>query len=174
MPVWELENGRPIGHFLKPHSFRGKLKAAFLVSGLEDYVLAGSWIFPLLGGRPVPYKVTDITWSDDTTAIMKLENINDEADATGLKGVEFMAKIDDADWEELTGTGEVSIIGYAIEDEELGAIGTVTDVIEGAAQDIIVGVLKGREIMIPYHEDLIINIDHQAEKIYTRVPEGLI
>lgn len=175
MPIWSLPNGHHIGHILKPHSYLGKVKVAFLFSGLDEWIAEDDWLFPIIGGRPVPLQIENIQWPGDNYALIKFRRIDSDTDVAAIIGLELWMTADEQTWNDIQHEeGEVKITGFAIVDKHLGHVGTVTDIIAGSAQDILVGVRNGVEILIPYHEDIVTSIDQKNQTVHTNLPEGLI
>jgi|AntRauTorcE11898_2_1112593.scaffolds.fasta_scaffold03592_4 16S rRNA processing protein RimM len=67
-----------------------------------------------------------------------------------------------------------SVNGFKVEDEELGALGTVTGVLDNPAHELLVMRYKEREVLIPVTDTIIKGIDSSARVIYTALPEGLL
>ena len=64
---------------------------------------------------------------------------------------------------------------YAIIDSKLGNIGNITDVDEKTDNAIIKVIHpSGKEIILPFNDDLIIEIDDDLKIIEFNAPEGLI
>ena len=54
-------------------------------------------------------------------------------------------------------------------------IGKVSDVIENPGQLLLIVITeKGTEIMVPFHEDLIVSFDKKRKIISMDLPEGLL
>ncbi len=66
------------------------------------------------------------------------------------------------------------INGFTVSDKHYGSLGIVTGVIEHAIQPLIQVDRNGSEILIPVHDDIILEIDKQNKIIYISAPEGLI
>ena len=66
-------------------------------------------------------------------------------------------------------------IGYTIIDYVLGNIGIINDV-DDKTENVIIKVIhsSGKEIILPFNDDLIDEIDDDAKTIQFSAPEGLI
>jgi 16S rRNA processing protein RimM len=65
--------------------------------------------------------------------------------------------------------------GYIANDKTHGNFGTIKSVIQSAGQLILsIEHPSGKEILFPFHEDLMISIDRPNKIIYLEAPEGLI
>ena len=66
------------------------------------------------------------------------------------------------------------VIGFTIEDEVQGTLGTVSEFYDGAGQDVMGMAYEGQEVLIPVADEIVLRADLQAKKVFTRLPEGLI
>jgi len=66
------------------------------------------------------------------------------------------------------------IIGYQVEDESKGNIGEISDVYEMPSDPVMAIQLKGKEILIPIRQEIIIKVDKKEKIIYVNAPEGLV
>ena len=66
------------------------------------------------------------------------------------------------------------IIGYSVEDENKGSIGTVVNVVDLKSNPLIVIDFKEKEILIPLVEELIVHVDQDSKRMKINAPEGLI
>ena len=66
-------------------------------------------------------------------------------------------------------------IGYQIIDHKLGNIGTISDM-DDKTDNVIARIIhpSGKEIILPFNNDLIDEIDDDAKTILFSAPEGLI
>lgn len=68
-----------------------------------------------------------------------------------------------------------NISGFKIILRNKDEIGIIKEVIHNPGQDLLRVISSAKkEILIPYHEDFIIKIDHKKESIMMELPEGLI
>ena len=66
------------------------------------------------------------------------------------------------------------LIGYAVIDVEKGAIGVVTGVMETAQHPILEIDNKGTQILVPWVEAIVKDVDDGARVIKIEAPDGLI
>jgi 16S rRNA processing protein RimM len=59
-------------------------------------------------------------------------------------------------------------------DKTKGHIGAITDVIDNGPNIVIQVDCNGKEIMLPYNEDLVLGIDQETKVLNYNAPEGLI
>ena len=66
------------------------------------------------------------------------------------------------------------LLGFSVQDETLGALGPVTQVMLNPAQAILVVEGDRGEVMIPFVDEFVEGIDMEAEVLEVRVPAGLL
>jgi 16S rRNA processing protein RimM len=107
--------------------------------------------------------------------IFKLEGLDDRNEAEALAGAEvFVAESDVPALEE--GRFYVrDLIGLTVIDEALGVLGTVTEIIDNPANDILEVAPTGgaAPILIPLVDQFVIEADVVHGTIKVRIPEGL-
>ena len=66
------------------------------------------------------------------------------------------------------------IIGYEVEDQNKGTIGTVVGVVDLKSNPLLIVDFNEKEILIPLVEELIVHVDRDSKRIKVNTPEGLI
>lgn len=158
-----------IGYISKTHGLKGHviLRLNDLVNIDEDI----KSIFLDLNGSQVPYFVEECR-PNNAGYILKLETIDTVDTSKKLIGKKAFA-LSDFILEEDESLKE--FIGYAIIDSKLGNIGNIADVDEKTDNAIIKVIHpSGAEIILPFNDDFIIEIDDDLKTIEFNAPEGLI
>jgi 16S rRNA processing protein RimM len=175
MPVWKLKDGIHIGEIIKPHSYLGRARVAFFIPGLEDILEEGSFLFIEWNEKPVPYQIEEINWQDDKSAIIKFADVNNDETASQLKKKDIYLPQSELTEEHLEELNEEGLVGYEVYNNEDGSvIGKVTDFIENELQSLLQIDASGKEILIPFHDSLILEISQKEKKIIVELPEGLL
>lgn len=94
-------------------------------------------------------------------------------DAEAIAGSFCLAAIDDlpdASVEE----APALLVGYAVEDAAFGFLGTVEDVLESAAQATLSVVGERGEVLVPFVEEFVEEVDEGSATVRTRIPQGLL
>ncbi len=158
-----------IGYISKTHGLKGHviLRLNELVN-IDENIKS---IFLALNGSQVPYFVEECR-PNNTGYILKLETIDAVETSKKLIGKKAFS-LPDFILEEDESLKE--FIGYAIIDSKLGNIGNISDVDEKTENTIIKVIHpSGAEIILPFNDDLIIEIDDDLKTIEFNAPEGLI
>ena len=121
----------------------------------------------------VPYFIDDLQIRDNLN-LMSLEGIDTVDLARELVGLKLFLPIamlpklrDDQFYYH-------EIIDYQVEDEVLGTLGTVKEVYSTGAQDVLIMIYKGHEVLIPLLDEIIPKVDKQAKVVHSRLPDGLL
>lgn len=129
-------------------------------------------VFPEINGKLVPFFIEWLQWQNATELRLRLEDIETKEQAAPLTGKPFYlerqkpSKPDELD---------VSILqDYELIEETSGRLGIIKDIISQKAQDILVIQEGEQEFMIPVAEEFIVSVDHDTQRIITRLPEGLV
>jgi len=159
-----------IGYISKTHGLKGHV-----ILRLNDYITIDhegiKSVFLELHGSQVPYFVEECR-ANNTGYILKLETIDTIDTSKKLIGKKAFAL------EEFILEDEESLnefVGYAIIDARMGNVGNIVDVDE-KTDNVIIKVVHptGKEIILPFNDDFIIEIDDDHKTIEFNSPEGLI
>lgn len=125
-----------------------------------------------LGERDTPIGLERIRFTNEG-ALIKLEGTDSPEDASRLSGL--AVKIAGSDAQPLE-EGEYflfQLIGLTVESEDGDPVGTVTDLIETGAHDVLV--IDERpdspdQLLIPNHPEFVLEIDPEAGRMVVRPP----
>ena len=159
-----------IGYISKTHGLKGHviLRLNELINIDEEGIKS---IFLDINGSQVPYFIEECR-PNNTGYIIKLETIDTVDTSKKLIGKKAFA-LPDFILENDESLKE--FIGYAIIDSKLGNIGNIADVDEKTDNAIIKVIHPtGVEIILPFNDDFIIEIDDDLKTIEFNAPEGLI
>ena len=162
-------NIEEIGYISKTHGLKGHviLRLNELVN-IDENIKS---IFLDLNGSQVPYFIEECR-PNNAGYIIKLETIDVVDMSKKLIGKKAFA-LSDFILEEDESLKE--FIGYAIIDSKLGNIGNIADVDEKTDNAIIKVIHpSGVEIILPFNDDFINEIDDDLKTIEFNAPEGLI
>ena len=129
-------------------------------------------VFIEIDGRPVPFFISE--WSYNGSDILKLRfnDYNTEASVTGFRGCKVYIPSGDSNINNPDDFDE--LMGYEVQSEEKIPIGNVTEIIVNPGQLLLKIITpEKKEMLIPLHEDLIINLNKKGKIIVMKIPEGL-
>lgn len=67
-----------------------------------------------------------------------------------------------------------TIVGYTVVDELAGELGTVAQVIDNGAQQLLSVDCAQGEVLVPYVDAIVVGEDDDARIVATRLPQGLL
>jgi len=160
-----------IGYISKAHGFKGELKCSLEVLMLSDKFPQFIWIY--LDGKPVPFFI-EKSFYNKSSFIVKIEDIESEETAMQFKNTSIYCEkhLFDIFFEKEESLDD--LIGFEVSDEHKGKIGNIISIIENSIQPTLVIQFEEKEILIPYSEDIIVEINEIEKTIFVSAPEGLI
>lgn len=162
-----------LGHIIKPHGLEGRVwmhidaDDPFAYEELESVFLERK-------GELIPFFIEDIEVKGDK-ALVYFDEIRSVDEAMEING----SKV----WLPLSVLPELGpdqyyfheLPGFTVEDEKHGPIGSVTEIISGAAQNLLRVIdPNNREILIPMVEEIILQVDKPNQLVKVNLPDGLL
>ncbi|MBQ7554731.1 MAG: 16S rRNA processing protein RimM [Bacteroidaceae bacterium] len=161
-----------IGIINKPHGIHGELSFTF-DDDIFDRVDADH-IVCLMDGILVPFFIESYRFRSDSSALIKLEGVDNEQQARRFTNTEVFFPKKHAEGTEDEDLTWAYFTGFIIKDVKEGEIGKVTDVDDSTINTLFVVDQNGKELLIPAQEDFIVNLDREARIITMDLPSGLI
>ena len=121
----------------------------------------------------VPFFITGLK-IQGPKALLSLEESNDIDFANKLKGAGLYLPLDILP--ELS-DGQFyyhEIIEFVVQDDSLGELGKVINVLSMGPQDIMTIEHEGKEVLIPINEQTVYKVDKKKELVYVNLPDGLL
>ncbi len=159
-----------VAKIVNTHGYKGRMVIVY-TSALPYEFSVGEALFLDMRGSKIPYFVTYFRTTKPGEAFVEVESIRSKEDAkTFIKKEIFV--------EEKIGKKKKAfrlsdIIGYTLYNENI-EIGTVTEFFEMPHQNLLQFDYKGKDVLMPLHEDLVVDMDKKNKRIYVIIPEGLL
>jgi len=103
---------------------------------------------------------------------VKLEGVDTREKA--LKLVQKNVWLQQTDFRKLVAKNSpLGLLGYTLIDEG-ETIGKIDEVREQPHQVLLQINIQGKEVLIPLHEETLVNIDHKKNEVHVTLPEGLL
>lgn len=160
-----------IGVINKPHGVKGEVSFTF-TDDIFDRVDC-DYLILLMDGILVPFFMEEYRFRSDNVALVKFEDIDTAEQARKFTNVEvyFPKKFMD-EQEDMTSWN--FFIGFRVEDVHHGYLGEITDV-DDTTINVLFSIEKdGEELLLPAHEEFIIDLDRKKKVMKVDVPDGLI
>ena len=111
---------------------------------------------------------------DDSRTLIKFKGIDDRDEVSKLTGYYIGVSREDAVKLPEGRYFIADLIGLTVVDESRGDLGTIKDIINSGASDIIIVKRKGKnELLIPYLNAIVKSVDLSSGKMDVVLPEGL-
>lgn len=123
-------------------------------------------------GSFLPWFIESAKIKSKTETILKLDNVNSREDAIKLAQKEVW--LPEADFQKYVAkSSPAGLLGYTIiNNGEL--LGEILEVIEQPHQMLCRLEIKGKEVLIPLHENTLQKADHRKKQVIVELPEGLL
>jgi 16S rRNA processing protein RimM len=156
-----------IAQVLKSNGRDGELLLGFVGIAPED-IDTQEPVFIEFDGLPVPFYFESFTPRGNTRALVRLTGVHSLTDADELAGAAIYAEDD------LYEDEEEDLTGWTVLDADGTKVGTVS-----AHEDIpgnpCIWVETGHgEVLVPLHEELVLDVDETAQALRMEIPEGLL
>ena len=155
-----------IGVINKPHGVKGEVSFTF-TDDIFDRVDC-DYLILLMDGILVPFFIEEYRFRSDNSALVKFEDIDTAEKARMFTNVEVFFPVKYVEEQEEV-TSWNYFVGFAVDDVNHGTLGTISDV-----DDTTINVLFVIELLLPAHEEFILDIDHKKKRVKVDIPEGLL
>lgn len=131
-------------------------------------------VFIYFDGLPVPFFATSIKNRGNDQAIIKLEGIENEADANEITGSVIYLSSQSKGDENIEEPDPSMLVGYKVKDLTSGVTGIATNFFDYPDNPCLeIETSDDRVILIPLHEDFIKKFDPKKGTITMSLPAGL-
>ncbi|MCB0509315.1 MAG: 16S rRNA processing protein RimM [Bacteroidetes bacterium] len=163
-----------IGYIQKIHGFKGQMKVYLdYLSKQQKKHLNFIWIFQY--GKPVPYKLELWKEIEERSILIELSDIRSDQEALPLRNLEIYCE--EALFEQYFEEEESYdyLINMLVKDEYLGEIGPIIEVVENenSHANLMVN-YQGKEVLIPFVDEMILDINEKKGIVHTNLPDGLL
>ena len=164
-----------VGKIVNTHSLKGEVKVISSTDFEEERFKKGSKLLITRGNQLIREVVVQSYRNHKNFLLVKFEGIDSVEEAEKLKNLQI--KIDSEEVGELEENEFYfhQIIGCEVFDENDKNLGEIIDILTPGANDVwVIKGENGKEILIPYIEDVVKKIDITNKKVNIEVMEGLI
>lgn len=162
----------------KPHGLRGEVTVQTHTDDPERRYVPGTvFATQAAAGTGVPRELTLASARKHRAVwLLGFEEIPDRTGAESLRGTRLLLDIDAGEQEvdEDDGWYEHDLVGLAVHDPAGAVLGEVTGLSIGAAQDLLeLRLSDGREVLVPFVEAIVTDVDTEAGHVVVDAPAGL-
>ena len=161
-----------IGKIAKPQGIRGEVIINVETDFPSRFFDQKVFLVRLQHSEPIELIAENVRMHKDRI-VLKFQGINDRNAAEELRDREIVIPIANRYTQDEDFYYHFELVGMIVISTEGKTLGTVSEVMTGTGQDVLVVKDKGREILIPFHKDICIDVNREEKKIIASMPEGL-
>lgn len=161
-----------IGVINKPHGVKGEVSFTF-TDDIFDRVDC-DYLILLMDGIFVPFFMEEYRFRSDNAALVKFEDIDTAEKARMFTNVEVYFPVKFAEEQDEISSWNF-FIGFEVNDVNHGNLGKIIDV-DDATMNVLFIIERedGEELMLPAHEEFILDIDRKKKTMKVDIPDGLL
>lgn len=162
-----------LGKIVSKHSYKGEVLVKLDTDEPDVYENMES-VFVALGHSLVPFFIEQCRLHKSSLLRIRFEEIKDEEGADSVMGAELYLPLEMLP--KLSGNKFYyhEIIGFSLEDDKHGHIGTIKGVNDISSQALFEAEKDGKELLIPISDEIITRVDRDKKVVFVRTPEGLV
>ncbi len=167
-----MTNYRSIGSFVAVFGLKGELVLKHHLGSAAALNEHPPLFIEVKKDSLIPYFIESITARNESEVLVKLEGIDTPEAARRLsrKNVYLTEEV----FNSLTDiAAPISLVGYTIVENKKN-LGEVVEVIEQPHQLLCKIIMQEKEVLIPLHEQSLLEIDRRKHLIYVQLPDGLL
>ncbi|MBO5596835.1 MAG: hypothetical protein J5917_08725 [Bacteroidales bacterium] len=157
-----------VAQVLKSNGTDGELLLSFFDVAPEDIDLQEP-VFIEFDGLPVPFYFESFTPRGTKRALVRLTGVRSLKDADELAGQAVYADYFEEEGE------DADLLGWTLCNADGRAVGTVVDY-EDIPGNLCLWVERpdGGQVLVPFHEDLILSVEESTQTVTLSLPEGIL
>ncbi|NQX84594.1 MAG: 16S rRNA processing protein RimM [Flavobacteriaceae bacterium] len=162
-----------LGTLVRKYSFKGELLAKLDTDEPEIYNNLDA-IFVALRNNLVPFFIENSQLHKSNLLRIKFEEVNTEEDADALLKSDLFLPLELLPKLEGNKFYFHEVIGFTIVDKNFGTVGVLRNINDSTAQALFEIDRDGKEILIPMHDEFILEVNRVSKTILVNTPSGLI
>ena len=163
-----------IGKTLKPHGKDGQLRMT-CDDPFDEYLEGFKALFIDLDGSKVPFLIENINFKNHI--LVKLDEVDspEEASLYAMKDVYIESSALPKDvLNSISDKQSAGLQGFKIYDQNDRWIGEVYGIIESDLHTLLEVDAGGKQFVLPFHEDILIDIDPESKSMKLEIMDGLL
>lgn len=167
------DNCYQLGYVAKVHGLHGEVNIVLDVDYPEDYEDLKQ-VFLEQKSRLVPFFIEHFVLLHNNKVLAKFEDFNTVDEVSKLVGSALYLPTKELQELEEGQYYYHELIGFEVLDENLGSIGIVKVIYDLETQDLLGVDHKGKEVLIPIQDQIVLKVDKAEKKVYCLLPTGLL
>ncbi len=166
-----------VGRVVAPHGLRGELAVEALSDVPGRFAPGAALLLTLPGGLPRPQVVAGCRVPASRhrhRLLLRLAGVDDRTTAEALRGALLEVEAAAVPPAPEGSYYQFDLVGCRCSDRTAGELGEVVEVLEGGGGDLLRVVGGGRELLLPFVDAYLADVDVDGRHISWDLPEGLI
>ena len=168
----KIEECIKVGKLGKAHGVDGSFNVNFDAGFFDDETPIDYFLI-LFEGYPVPFFIENITLNGPKSSFIKFDHIHKPEDTSEFVNCDIYITHEQRDSLDIQDTS-IDIHGFTIIDKTHGQIGAVEAADMESENPLIQTTYNGLEVLIPFNENIVIDIDPDRQVLITDLPDGLL
>ena len=162
-----------LGYVAKLHGFKGEVSFFLDVTNPEEYRNLDSALIEI-NGNLTPFFLTSFKLKNKNFAAVKLEGIDTENDARSLLRKNIYLPL--SSLPKLKGKNfyDHEVVGFELIDVNYGSVGKIVQIIDLPVNPLIQVDSNGKEVLVPFVNGLVQEVDRKNQRLIVETPEGLL
>lgn len=161
-----------IGKIVATHGLKGRVILKHVADKTEWLKKDDVLFLELTRDSRIPYFVVDANVANDEEYHVDLDDVDTVEKAKRLIGKQVY--INEDMLQQAATDSPLLWIGFDIVDKNLGSLGEIEDVMQTSVQWIATINYKGKEVLLPLIDEMLVEVNTKNKYIRTDLPEGLI
>ena len=160
-----------IGYVAKTHGLKGEV--TIVLNATTPDLQNSKSVLVEIRGALIPYFIDHISDRGDK-AFVKFEDVDDSAEASKLKGCSLFLSKKARPKLDLGEFYNDEVIGFEVEDQTLGLLGKIREVLQIGPNRLIAVDRSSKEILIPVNSPFIRSFNKSKKQFKVDLPEGFL
>lgn len=166
----DIDSCYKIGYVAKTHGLKGEVT---IVVSESIPIPKTTSILVEVNGTLVPYFIQSVSDRGDK-AFVKLEDVDSPEQAKALKGCSLYLPKKVRPQLDRGGFYDDEVIGFEVEDEKLGLLGQIREVVQIGPNRLLAIDRPAKEILIPIQGPFIQSVNKSKKKVKVDLPAGFL
>ncbi|MDD2634461.1 MAG: ribosome maturation factor RimM [Bacteroidales bacterium] len=162
-----------VASVIKPHGLNGYISIKTFENYSNKIYNIGMPVFLKIEGIPVPFFIEDVKTSG-RNVLLKLKNICNSEQVDRFRSASLMITEKDIIENKSEELSKSELIGYAVYDVKFGFIGNISLFNDIPGNPVFETTFDNKTIIIPFADDIIVEINSNTKTVKIIAPEGLI
>ncbi len=162
-----------LGYIAKLHGFKGEVSLFLDVTNPNDYSTLDA-VFIEINGQLTPFFVQTFQLKTKGFAAVKFEGVDSENDAKVILRKSCFLPLTLLPELDNTHFYDHEVEGYSVVDTKSGNIGILQQVIDLSVNPLLQIINNEKEILVPFVQGLVKNVDRKNKILTITAPEGLV